>query len=273
MTDLQNQVVLITGASAGIGEAMAGVYAEKGAGLVLLARRLDRIDRLAQEIREKGGRAIALAADVTQDGALERAVEAARREFGRIDVVIANAGFGVSGRVEDLSLDDYRRQFETNVFGVLRTFKATADDLKKTRGWFVIIGSVSGHVATPMTSAYAMSKFAVRALADSLRAEVKQDGISVTLISPGFIRTDIRRVDNFGRVHEKAKDPVPMWLQMPADKAARKIIRAVGRRRRERILTFHGWLAVFLQRNFPCLMAWALAKSKVTTRHERLNRE
>jgi short-subunit dehydrogenase len=195
----------------------------------------------------------------------------ARREFGTIDVVVANAGFGVNGLVQDLVLDDYRRQFETNVFGVLRTFYAMVEDLKKSRGSFVIIGSVSGHVATPTTAAYAMSKFAVRALADSLRAEMKRHGVAVTLISPGFIRSDIRVTDNRGRVREDAKDPVPGWLQMPAEKAARKIVCAIRRRRRERILTGLGHVAVRLQRFCPWLIAWMLGRVKVKTRQERLN--
>jgi len=271
MKNLQGRVVFLTGASSGIGEALAREYAKRGAHLVLLARRADVIDRLVREISTEESRAIALSCDVTVDGDLERAAEKARKEFERIDIVIANAGFGVNGLVEDLSLEDYRRQFETNVYGVLRTLKATVGDLKKSKGRFVIVGSVSGHVATPTTSAYAMSKFAVRALADSLRAEIKREGISVTHISPGFIKTDIRRVDNRGKVHPQAKDPVPAWLQMPADKAARKIIRAVAGRRRERILTFHGWLGVWLQNHVPGFISWVLAKSPVKARTEGLN--
>ncbi len=271
MRPLKNQVVIITGASSGIGEALAREYAARGASLVLVARRADRIDRLAKEIRANGGAAVAVSGDVTCDGDLERAAEVARREFGAVHVVVANAGFGVNGLVEDLRLDDYRRQFETNVFGVLRTFYATLEDLKTSRGSFVIVGSVSGHVAAPTTSAYAMSKFAVRALADSLRAEMKSHGVAVTLISPGFVRSEIRVVDNLGRVNEGAKDPVPGWLQMPAEKAARKIVCAVARRRRERIVTGHGHVAVWLQRFCPRFLAWVMGRAKVKTRNERLN--
>lgn len=271
MKSLQGQVVFLTGASSGIGEALAREYARRGANLVLLARRADLLDRLAREIATPDARVLALSCDVTRDGDLEKAAQVACREFGRIDVAIANAGFGVNGPVEDLSLEDYRRQFETNVYGVVRTFKATFDELKKTKGRFVVVGSVNGHVATPTTSAYAMSKFAVRAFADSLRAEVRRHGVSVTLISPGFIQSEIRKVDNLGRVHGNAQDPIPAWLQMPADKAARKIVRAVACRRRERILTFHGWLGVWLQNHVPWLVAWVLSKFRFKSRAERLN--
>jgi short-subunit dehydrogenase len=271
MRPLKKQVVIITGASSGIGEALAREYAARGARLVLAARRADRIDRLAKEIRSGGGAAVAVSGDVTCDGDLERVAEAARREFATIDVVVANAGFGVNGLVQDLVLDDYRRQFETNVFGVLRTFYATVEDLRKSRGSFVIIGSVSGHVATPTTAPYAMSKFAVRALADSLRAEMKRYGVAVTLISPGLVRSDIRITDNRGRVQEGAEDPVPDWIQMPTEKAARKIVRAILCRRRERVLTGHGHIAVWLQRFCPWLVAWFLGRVRVKTRNERLN--
>ncbi len=270
MGELRGQVVVITGASSGIGEALARAYAARGASLVLLARSKERLEALWKELSQVT-KVVAASCDVTRDGNLEKAFEAARREFGKIDVVIANAGFGVNGLAEELGLEDYRRQFETNVYGVLRTFKAGIEDLKKSKGHFAIIGSVSGHVSAPTVSAYSMSKFAVRALADALRVELKRYGVSVTLISPGFIASNIRRVDNQGMVHEGAKDPVPLWLQMPAAKAAKKILCAVQSRKRERILTFHGWLAVFLQNHCPGFLAWALSRSKVKTRQERLS--
>ncbi|HEX5814554.1 MAG TPA: SDR family NAD(P)-dependent oxidoreductase, partial [Methylomirabilota bacterium] len=147
-----------------MGAALAREFARRGADVVLAARRVDRLDALAQDLERRGRRALAVACDVTRDGDVERAVAAARAAFGRLDVVVANAGFGVVGAVERLTLDDYRRQFETNVFGVLRTVRAALPELKRTAGRLAIVGSVSGHVATPGSSPYAMSKFAVRAL-------------------------------------------------------------------------------------------------------------
>src|SRR5207248_5610512 len=183
----------------------------------------DRLTALAADIERAGRRALALTADVTVDGDLERAVAQARAKLGRLDVVVANAGFGVVGPVERLALADYRRQFETNVFGVLRTIQATLDDLRRTRGRLAIIGSVSGHLATPGGSPYAMSKFAVRALADALRGEVRASGVSVTLLSPGFVESEIRLVDNQGQLRAEAPDPA-RWIRMRGDVAARKIV-------------------------------------------------
>jgi len=134
VTSARGPIVFITGASSGIGAALAREFARRGADLVLAARRTDRLERLVQELKESRRRAIAVPCDVTRDGDVERAVAAARAAFERIDVVVANAGFGVVGRFERLTLDDYRRQFETNVFGVLRTIQATLAEVKQTRG-------------------------------------------------------------------------------------------------------------------------------------------
>jgi short-subunit dehydrogenase len=254
MTRFAGRNVMITGASSGIGAALAREFANEGANVVLLARRTDRLAALAAEIEAQGRRALALPADVTVDGDLERAVAETRAKLGAIDVVVANAGFGVVGPVEQLTLDDYRRQFETNVFGVLRTVHATVAALKASRGRLVIVGSVAGYVATPNASPYAMSKFAVRALSESLGHELAAAGVAVTLVSPGYVDSEIRRVDNTGR-YKATPEPVPAWLVMPTPKAARQIVRATARRRREVVITAHGKLAVFVQRHAPWLVS------------------
>jgi short-subunit dehydrogenase len=254
--------VLITGASAGIGAALAREFAHRGARVALAARRTERLEALAAELRAGGTQALVVAADVTRDGDMEKAAAVTRETFGRIDVVVANAGYGVVGFLESLTLDDYRRQFETNVFGVLRTIYATLDDLKRSRGRLVIIGSVSGHLATPHGSPYSMSKFAVRALAEALRNEARAAGVAVTLISPGFVESELRLIDNRGVLHEGARDVVPSWLRMSAAACARETVTAIARRRREAVITGHGRVLVFLQRHFPGLMSTLIGLSR-----------
>jgi short-subunit dehydrogenase len=248
----RNRTVFITGASSGIGAALARQFASEGADLVLAARREDKLREVEASLPQPHGTVRRVRCDVTQDGDLEAAVA----QVGKLDIVIANAGFGVAGNVEAITLEDYRRQFETNVFGVLRTFYATLAELKRTRGQLVIIGSVAGYVPQPGTSAYGMSKFAVLALAESLRMELAPQGIAVTLISPGFVASDIRRTDNRGIVHPNARDRIPAWLVVFADRAAREIANAVYRRKRERIVTGHGKAVVFVYRHAPWLVRW-----------------
>jgi short-subunit dehydrogenase len=258
MLDLRDRTIFITGASSGIGAALARRAAHAGAAVAVTARREDRLRALTDEIQREGGRALALAADVTRDGDLEQAAARTREAFGGIDVVIANAGYGVAGNLEKLSLDDYRAQMETNVYGVLRTIYATLDDLKRSRGTVVLIGSVSGYIGVPGTSAYSMSKAAVHVLAQSLRGELAQHGVGVVLIAPGFVESDIRRVDNRGALREGTRDFVPGWLQMSSDQAADEILDAVARRQRERVLTRHGKAAIFLQRHTPGIVSGVL---------------
>jgi NADP-dependent 3-hydroxy acid dehydrogenase YdfG len=264
---LQGKSVLVTGASSGIGAAVARELALHGANLVLAARRRQALEALAAEL---GGRVrtLAVEVDVTRDGSVEEAVAAAERDLGGLDVAIANAGFAVTGRLDRLGLDDYRRQLETNVFGVLRTIYAVLPALKRSRGQLAIMGSVSGHVPVPGLSPYTMSKFAVRALAETLHDELERDGVGVTLLSPGFVVSDIGHVDNQGRRHEADGSRVPAWLRMPTDEAARQIVAAVETRQREAVITTHGRLGVFVYRHAPWLVhaALRLAAARRATR-------
>ena len=253
-------VTFITGASSGIGAALAREIARQGGDLALAARREARLLDLSEEIRGMGRRALALKCDVTRDGDLEVAAAKIREEFGRIDYVIANAGFGVIGKMEKLDLEDYRRQFETNVFGVLRTLKATQGDLMASSGCLAIIGSVNGYVAQPGVSAYSMSKFAVHGLADALRHELRPHGVGVVHVVPGFIDTEIRKVDNQGVYHPDARDRVPPRLRMPAEMAARQIADAIFRRQNTRVITGLGKVSVFMQRHIPVLLSFFVSR-------------
>src|SRR3989442_9281429 len=251
----RDKVVLITGASSKIGEELAWQLVHAEARVTLAARRKELLEAVATRIAAAGKpRPAVVECDVTRDGDLERAVAQTVREFGKLDVIFANAGFGVIGSLKKLSVEDYRRQFETNVFGVLRTIYAALPEIEKTKGNIAIIGSVSGWAASPGASPYAMSKFAVRALANSITPELRLSGVNVTLISPGFVASNIRRVDNQGKFHPGAKDQISSWLVMPTEKAVRQILRAVARGKREAIITGHGKLFVALERFMPWLL-------------------
>jgi short-subunit dehydrogenase len=258
----QNKSILITGASAGIGEELAWQLAQAGAQLTLAARRKDRLENFAQRIAQAGKSAPAcVECDVTRDGDLDRAVAESVRAWGKLDIAFANAGFGVVAPLKKLALEDYRRQFETNVFGVLRTIYAALPELEKTKGNLVIIGSVSGWVSTPGASPYSMSKFALRALANAITPELRPTGVKVTLISPGFVASEIRKIDNQGIRHEDAKDPIPPRIVVPTPKAVREILRAVAKGKREQIVTGHGKVFVAIERYAPWLLRAATSRT------------
>jgi short-subunit dehydrogenase len=248
---------------------MAREFARLGADVVLLARRWERLEALALEVRARGRRALTIRCDVTVDGSLEQAVKQALEEFGRIDWVVANAGFGVAGAVHKLTIDDYRRQFETNVFGVLRTVQATREALIASRGSVAIMGSVMSYLALPVASPYSMSKHAVQALAGSLRAEMARYGVGVTLLAPGFVDSEIRQVDNQGQHHPEAGDRIPGWLSMDTDKAAAKLVKGVLKRKRTVVITGHGKIAVFLERHAPWLVSFLIRALGVDKRRHR----
>ncbi len=204
----QDKVVFITGASSGIGAAAAEAFAKEGARVVLTARRRDRLDSVKARIEAAGGTALALACDVTQREHIDAAVEETVKTFGALDVVLANAGFGVSGVMEKLDTDDYRRQFDTNVFGVLDTVYAALPHLKRSGGRLGLVGSVLGHVGMAASAPYCASKFAVTAFAQCFYYDLADQGISVTGIYPGIVESEIRSVNNRGEYTGK-KTPRP----------------------------------------------------------------
>lgn len=257
------QVVLITGASAGIGAALAERFAMQGAKVALTARRLDRLQERSAELNQRGAETLALCCDVTDLSSVTTCIDAVIAEWGQLDVLIANAGFGVAGSLKKLDATDYQRQFDTNVFGVIHTLKTALPHLERSQGRAVIIGSVNGYVSLASNSAYAMSKFAVRALAQSLWIEWAKLGVSLTLIGPGFVESEIRQVNNRGVYKAEARDPVPTWLRMSAERAARQIDRATFKRKREVVITGHGKVIVWLARHLPGL-TYLLLK-RVTT--------
>jgi short-subunit dehydrogenase len=191
MPALTGQVILITGASSGIGEAAARRLARAGAKLVLCARRGDRIEALARELDPAGTAILAVAGDVTLAPDREKIVAAARARFGRIDGLVNNAGYGTRGPVEIVSVDAIRKNFETNVFSLVALTQLVLPEMRaRGSGCIVNIGSVAGRIARPLSSVYDSTKHALEALTDGLRGELKPFGVRVSLIRPGFILTE-----------------------------------------------------------------------------------
>ncbi len=192
MTGISGKAVAITGASSGIGEATARLLAERGAAAVLGARRADRLDKLAEEIRESGGRAVAVATDVTRPGDLRRLVDCAVTEFGRLDVLVGNAGISKIGPVADLDMDGWSAMIEVNLRGVLHGIAAALPVFRRQgRGHLVTTVSTAGLKIVPTMAVYAATKNAVRTLLEGLRQESTDGVLRTTAVSPGYIRTEL----------------------------------------------------------------------------------
>jgi NAD(P)-dependent dehydrogenase (short-subunit alcohol dehydrogenase family) len=245
-----DKVVFITGASSGLGAAMALEFARQGARLILAARRVDRLEEVESQIKELGQTAFSVACDVTDRASIDAAVSASMEEFGRLDVVVANAGFGVSGVATRLETEHYRRQFETNFFGVLDTIHATLPHLQESGGRLALVSSVMGRVGLPASAPYCASKFAVTGLGECLYYDLADLGVSVTRINPGVVASEIRTLNNRGEQTGRP-DPVSSWIVAPVEPAARKMVGAIYRRTPEYTFTGHGVLASFLCRHFP----------------------
>ena len=255
-----DKVAFVTGASSGLGAEAARTFARQGAKVALAARRAERLTGLAQKIEADGGTALAVPCDVCDRASLDAAVAKTVDTFGNLDVVLANAGFGVAGPAQKLDTPDFRRQFETNVFGLLDTVYAALPHLIAAKGRIGLVGSVSGRMASPATIAYTASKFAVVGLAESMYYDLAKLGVSVTCINPGFVASEIRSVNNHG-VHTGKPDPIPRWLVYSAEKAGRKIAAGMYRRKPEVVITGHGAALIFMSRHFPRSTRFALRMS------------
>lgn len=251
MQQFHGQVVWITGASAGMGRTLALEFARRGADVAVSARRLDRLTTLVNEIEALGRRGLAVQCDVTDDEDVARAVEAVLAHFGRMDVAIANAGFGVIGRIEDLSDADLRRQFDTNVFGAMSVARHALPALRRSKGRLALVSSVAGIMASPRTGAYTASKFALRAFGLTLSQELHGSGVSCTLLNPGFVATEIGQVDNAGTWDGNRKDPRPLKLMWTSEAAAKVMADAIDKRKREYTFTMHGKLGAWLGQHLP----------------------
>lgn len=188
--DIRNKVIAITGASSGIGRATALTLAARGATVVLGARRSDRVERLAGEIRERGGRAVAVATDVRRRDDLTRLVDTAVTDFGQLDVLVNNAGIGPISPLDDLRVDEWDDMIDVNLRGVLHGIAAALPVFRRQGfGHLVTVASTAAYRTVPGQAVYSATKTAVRAVCEGLRQEVG-DATRVTVVSPGFVHTD-----------------------------------------------------------------------------------
>jgi NADP-dependent 3-hydroxy acid dehydrogenase YdfG len=227
MTGIEGRVVAITGASSGIGEATARLLAERGARVVLGARRVERLDGLAREIRERGGAAATCATDVARSEDLERLVGVAADEFGRLDALVSNAGISKIGPVADLDVDGWSAMIDVNLRGVLYGIAAALPVFRRQgRGHLVTTVSTSGLKIVPTQAVYAGTKNAVRTLLEGLRQESTDGVLRTTAVSPGVVRTElVDSIDDAG-VREQIRRNMNEFA-IPPEAVARAIAFAI----------------------------------------------
>lgn len=224
---IEGKVVAITGASSGIGEATALLLAKRGAAVVVGARRADRLDALADGIRERGGRAASLSVDVTRREDLERLVDLAVERFGRLDVLVGNAGISKIGPLADLDVDGWSAMIDVNVRGVLHGIAAALPVFRRQgQGQFVTTVSTSGLKIVPNQAVYAATKNAVRTLLEGLRQESTDGVVRTTSISPGYVRTELADSIDDARVREEIRQGMAEFA-IPPEAVARAIAFAI----------------------------------------------
>ena len=192
MSNIRDKVVIITGASSGIGEATAKELASKGAKLVLAARREDRLIKLQQDIQHTGGHVIYKVTDVTSNEQMEELAEVALKEFGKIDILVNNAGVMPHSFLYKKKIDDWNKMIDVNIKGVLYGIAAVLPTMRERKSGHIInLSSVAGHFVGPGSTVYAGTKFAVRAISEGLRKEEAGNNIRSTIISPGAVQSEL----------------------------------------------------------------------------------
>ncbi|MSP60254.1 MAG: SDR family NAD(P)-dependent oxidoreductase [Myxococcales bacterium] len=245
------QAVAITGASSGIGRAAAIAFAQEGARVALGARRIDRLEETAVAVRAVGGEAICVATDVTRRADVDALVGRTLDAWGRLDVMVNNAGVGLLARVLEIADEDFAELFRVNVLGALHGMQAAGIAMRLRGGVIVNVSSVVGKRAMPGNGAYCATKFALQALSDSLRVELGGSGIHVVVVCPGLTDTEFNEATKRG---PNAPQSRPKGMKgMTAERAARELVDATFHRERERVLTFAARAVVALERLSPSL--------------------
>ncbi len=252
---IEKQVVIITGASSGIGKALVYEYASRGANIVMAARNLPVLNEIELDLSTKNIESLAVQTDVSIESDCRSMIQQAVDRFGKIDILINNAGISMRALFIDVELSVIRKIMDVNFWGTVYCTKFAMPHLLKTKGSLVGVISIAGYLGLPARSGYGASKFAVRGLLDALRVENLKTGLHVLVVAPGFTASNIRNVALKDDASHQGKSPRNEAKMMSAEEVASRIVKSVDKRRSELILTFvEGKLSVFLKKFFPRLV-------------------
>lgn len=250
---MKEKVVIITGASSGIGRALAKEFFSRGARLALGARRIDLLEALKAELQSPD--ILCIETDVAQEVDCKKLIDYTVEKYGRIDVLINNAGLSMRALFKDMDIEVMHRLMNVNFYGTVYCTKYALPYLLETKGSLVGVISIAGYVGLPGRTAYSASKFAVRGFLDTIRMEHLHSGLHVLVAAPGFTASEVRKVALTADGTPQKETPRNEGEMMSAETCAYHIAKAVRKRKREIILTFmEGKFTVFLGKFFPSLL-------------------
>jgi len=261
MASLKNKVVIITGASSGFGASAAKLFAQEGCRVVLAARRLDRLEELAKELRVIGADALPVAMDVSQPDQIDAMAKSVVDAYGSIDILFNNAGFGRLDWFEALDpIKDIQAQITVDLLGVIWTARAVLPQMyKQGRGHIINMCSIGGLAAPPLYTVYSAAKFGVRGFSEALRRETTPFGVEVSTVYPGSAATEFQK--HMGENKAKKRFVTPEWLRVTPEQVACGVIKLAKRPRRSLILPRIMGLSVFMNSHFPSLSDSAQART------------
>jgi dehydrogenase/reductase SDR family protein 7B len=248
---MKDKVIIITGGTSGIGKALAGKFGREGSKLIITGRKKDQLEDAAADLRSMGVAVVAVLADASIEADCANVVEIAIREYGKIDVLINNAGISMRSLFEDIQLDVFKKVMDVNFYGLINTTKYALPHILRSQGSIVGVSSVNGRRATPARSAYSASKFAMIGFLESLRAEVMDRGVHVLTVCPGFTASNIRRSALMANGKSYNGPQRDEGYMMSPEEVANEVYTAVVKRKRDLLLTLQGKLAVWLNIFFP----------------------
>lgn len=265
MAKLENKVVWLTGASSGIGEALAYELARKKVKLILSARRKEELERVKGNCSKDAQQNIRiLPLDLSEPSTLQLCTQAAIQIFGHVDILINNGGIGQRSLIKDTALDVDRKIMEVNYFGAIALTKYLLPHFNRQKqGHFVVVSSLTGKFGTAWRSGYSASKHALHGFYDAVRAEHFDDNVKVTMICPGFIYTPITMSALTGDGTPLNKMDLAQDSGMTAEECARKMVRAIAKRKEEVYIGGKEVLGVYVKRFFPSLFSKLIRNVKV----------
>ena len=251
---MHNKVVIITGASSGIGKALVYEFAKRGAKIAMGARNLDELLKIETDLKSQGVESLSVQTDVTQESDCKNLIDKTVEKFGKI-VLVNNAGISMRAIFEDLELDVIRRLMDVNFWGTVYCTKFAIPYLLQSKGSLVGIISVAGFLGLPGRTGYSASKFAVRGFLNTLRVENLKKGLHVLVAAPGFTASNIRKTALVADGHQQGESPRVESNMMSAERCAQIIVNGVVKRKREIVMTLvEGKISVFLSKWFPSLL-------------------